>query len=69
MAAIFMLALLQPRADKALLCGHQQLIGLRELRRAQAIKRIVELDLIGETSVTSLSHAFVERSETLPAHV
>ena len=49
--------------------GTKMLIGLRELRRAQAIKRIVELDLKGATSWPSLSHAFVERSETLPAHV
>lgn len=57
------------RADQTLLRGHQELIGLCELGRAQAIKRIVELDLKRrETSRTSLSHAFVERSETLSVH-
>jgi hypothetical protein len=56
------------RADDTLLRGHQELIDLCELRGAQAIKRIVEMDLKRETSWTSLSHAFVERSETLSVH-
>ena len=55
-------------ADKALLRGDQELVDLRELRGAQSIKRIVEMDFKGETSWTPLSHACVERSETLPAH-
>jgi hypothetical protein len=57
------------RADDTLLRGHQELIDLCELRRAQAIKRIVEMDVKREASRTSLSHAFVERSETLSVHV
>ena len=57
------------RADQTLLRGHRRLIDLDKLRRAQAIKRIVEMDLERETSWTSLSHAFVERSETRSVHV
>jgi hypothetical protein len=56
------------RADQTLLRGHQQLIDLCELRRAQPIKRIVKLDLKRKTSWTSLSHAFVARSETPSVH-
>lgn len=56
-------------AHQTLLRGHQELIDLRELRRAQAIKRIVEMDLKRETPWMSVSHAFVERSETLSVHV
>ena len=56
------------RADETLLRGYQELIDLCELRRAQAIKRIVEMDLQRETSWTSLSHAFVEHAEMLSVH-
>jgi hypothetical protein len=60
-----MIALLYPRAEETLRCGHQQLIDLCELRHPQTIKRIVEMDLKRERSWIPLSHAFVERSETL----
>ncbi len=56
-------------ADQALLHGHQELIDLCELRRAQAIKCIVEMDTKRETSWLAVSHAFVERSEMLSVHV
>ena len=57
--------LVYARAKDTLPRGHQDLIDLRELRFAQAIKRVIELDLKRETSGMSLSHAFAERSETL----
>jgi len=56
-------------AEQTLLRGHQELIDLYELRRAQAVQRILEMHLKRETSWTSLSHAFVERSETRSVRV
>lgn len=56
------------RAHNTLLRGYQEFIDLGELRCAQAVKCIVEMDLKRETSGTSLSHALVERSETLSVH-
>jgi hypothetical protein len=60
--------LAHPRAKHAFARGHQDLIDLRELRIAQAIKRVIEMDLERETSGTPLSHAFAERLETLSVH-
>ena len=57
------------RADQTPLRRHQEFIDLCELRRAQAIKRIVEMDLKRKTSWASLSHAFAERPKTLSVHV
>src|SRR5271166_742509 len=54
-------------ADQALALWNQDLIGLHELRRAQAVKRIVELNLQRSASGARLSHALVERGETLAA--
>jgi hypothetical protein len=45
-----MIALPHPCADQTLLCRHQQLIDLGELRRTQTVKRIVEMDFKRETS-------------------
>jgi len=64
-----MIALPYPRADRTLLRRHQQLVDLRELRRTQTVKRIVEMNLKCRPRRTPLSHAFVARSETLAAHV
>ena len=54
-------------ADQALALWNQDLIGLHELRRAQAVKRIVELNLQRSASGARLSHALVECGETLAA--
>jgi hypothetical protein len=45
-----MIALPHPCADQTLLRRHQQLVDLGELRRAQTVKRIVEMDFKRETS-------------------
>jgi hypothetical protein len=44
--------------------GHQDFIGLRELRCTQAVKGIIEMDLKRAAICTLLSHAFVARRET-----
>ena len=51
----------------ALASRHQDLIGLRELRCEQTVKRIFEMDLKRAAFCTLLSHAFVARRETLAA--
>jgi hypothetical protein len=53
-----MLGLLHSHADDALTLRHQQVVGLGELRIAQPIKRIIELDLQRAASCRPLSHAF-----------
>ena len=53
-----MLELLHSPADDALTLRHQQLVGLDELRIAQPIERIIELDLQRAASCRPLSHAF-----------
>jgi hypothetical protein len=47
--------------------GHQDLVGLRELRCAQAVKGKVEMDLKSASFSALLSHAVVARRETLAA--
>ena len=48
--------------------GHQNIVGLGELRLEQAIKRIVDFDLQRAASCARLSHAFLEQPETRSTH-
>ena len=58
-------ALLYAGADEALCTGHQRLIGLRELRLAQAIKRIVEMNLQGSRLLSAAQPCLCRALETL----
>jgi hypothetical protein len=50
--------LLYARADGAFSLRHQKVVCLGELRIAQPIKRIIEVDLKRAASCRPLSHAF-----------
>src|SRR6266700_8035234 len=64
MAAILIIELLYAHAGGALATGHQNIVGLSELRLEQAIKRIGNMDLKWAAFWTRLSHAFLECVET-----
>jgi hypothetical protein len=64
-----MIKLLYNAADGTLPTGHQNTVGLGELRIVQAIKRIVNVNLKLAVSRAPLSHAFSECSGTRPTRV
>ena len=64
-----MIRLLHNTADRTLPNGHQNTVGLGELRVAQAIKQIVNVNLKRAVRSARLSHAFSEYSETRPTRV
>jgi hypothetical protein len=59
-----MIELLYTPAGGTLPSGHQNTVGLDELRIVQAIKSIVNVNLKRAVSCARLSHAFSEYSET-----
>ena len=61
-----MIELLYTPANGTLPNGHQNTVGLTELRIVQAIKCIFNLNLKRAVGLAQLSHAFSEYRETPP---